>query len=350
MLQADRRNLPFALSGSIVEPRNLLVIHLGQLGDVVLGIPALDALRTAYPDSRITALTGTPADQLVRLAGLADEVVGVDRVALRDGPKLKSIGEILRLARRMRSRRFDAVVDIHAFYESGLLALVTGARMRVGPRRENRSLPGAYTSTAPYDLDLHVSDRYLAVSAAAGAPARVREPRLIPAPSDLATVDARLESAGASGAVLVGLNPGAGWENRRWPADRFIELGRRLIEDGCRIAVFAGPEEAGLGERLAEAIGVGAQAMEGLSLGQLAAALSRCHVVVSNDTGPSHISAAVGTPTVVLMPGNAGPSPFAVRGDRHTLIHGETVLAIPLDDVDAATRRILGRPEHPVEP
>lgn len=333
-----------------MEPRNLLVIHLGQLGDVVLGIPALDALRAAYPEARITALTGTPADQLVRLANLADEVVGVDRVALRDGPRLKSIGEILRLARRMRSKRFDAVIDIHAFYESGLLAIVTGARMRVGPRRENRSLPGAYTATAPYDLDLHVSDRYLAVAAAAGAPARVREPRLVPSASDLATVDARLGAAGADGAALVGLNPGAGWENRRWPGDRFVELGKRMIDAGCRVAVFAGPEEAGLGHRLACDIGPGAVGMEGLSLGQLAAALSRCRVVVSNDTGPSHISAAVGTPTVVLMPGNAGPSPFAVRGDRHTLIHGETVLAIPLDDVDAATRRVLDRAEHAVGP
>lgn len=329
-----------------MDPRNLLVIHLGQLGDVVLGIPALDALRTAYPDARITALTGTPADQLVRLANVADDVVGVDRVALRDGPKGKSIGEILRLVRSMRARKFDTVVDIHAFYETGLLAYATGAKVRVGPRRENRSLPGAYTATAPYDLDLHVSDRYLAVAAAAGAPPRVCEPRLEPTAGDRATVSARL---GNEDSAIVGLNPGAGWENRRWPGERFVELGRRAIARGHRVAVFAGPEEPGLGVRLATEIGEGAVAMEGLSLGELAAALARCRVVVSNDTGPSHISAAVGTPTVVLMPGNAGPSPFAVRGERHRLIHGETVFAIALEDVDATVQRLLYNPPPSVE-
>lgn len=324
-----------------MQPRNLLAIHFGQLGDVVLGIPALDALRSAFPDARITALTGTPADQLVRLAGLADAVVGVDRVALRDGPRLQSIRRIVTLARRLRAERFDTVVDFHAFYETGLLALVTGAQRRVGPKRDNRSLPRAYTATSDYDLGSHLIDRYLAVSAAAGAPARVREPRLVPAPSDVATVTGLVEAAGLRGGSLAGLNPGAGWEVKKWPADRFVELGRHLVADGHGVVVFAGPEEPGLGERIAADIGPGAAAMERLTLGELAAALSRCLVVVSNDTGPSHISAAVGTPTLVLMPGNAGPSSFAVRGDRHTLIHGETILAIPLDEVSDAVTRML---------
>ena len=331
-----------------MEPRNILVIHLGQLGDVVLGIPALDALRSAYPDARITALTGTPADQIVRMADLADDVVGLDRVALRDGPKVKSISEILRLARSMRARRFDAVVDIHAFYESGLLAIVTGARMRVGPRRENRSLPRAYTATAPYDLDLHIADRYLAVAAAAGAPARVLESRIQPPTDAREKIDGRWREIGLASATVVGLNPGAGFESKRWPVERWLALGHALTAGGVSVVVFAGPEERGLGERLATEIGGGAVGLERLSLGELAAAFERCRIVVSNDTGPSHISAAVGTPTLVLMAGNDGPSQFAVRGDRHTLIYGESILAISIDDVRTATGRMLESSSSPV--
>lgn len=331
-----------------MEPRNILVIHLGQLGDVVLGIPALDALRSAYPDARITALTGTPADQIVRMAGLADDVVGLDRVALRDGPKLKSISEILRLARSMRARRFDAVVDIHAFYESGLLAIVTGARMRVGPRRENRSLPRAYTVTAPYDLDLHIADRYLAVAAAAGAPARVFEGRIEPPADARERTGERWREIGLESATVVGLNPGAGFESKRWPKERWLSLAHALVASGVSVAVFAGPEERGLAERLASEIGDGAVGLERLSLGELAAAFERCHVVVSNDTGPSHISAAVGTPTLVLMAGNDGPSKFAVRGDRHTLIYGESILAISIDEVRTAVGRMLECSSSPV--
>ena len=64
------------------DPQSVLVIHFGQLGDVVLGLPALDAIRARFASARLTVLAGTPADQLVRLSGLADEVVGVDRRAL----------------------------------------------------------------------------------------------------------------------------------------------------------------------------------------------------------------------------------------------------------------------------
>ena len=118
---------------------------------------------------------------------------------------------------------------------------------------------------------------------------------------------------------------------------------RRLAADGARVAVFAGPEEPGLGAEIAAAIGPEAAAMEGLSLGELAAVMRRCDLVVSNDTGPSHISAAAGTPTLVLMPGNAGPSACAVRGERNRLICGDTILAITIDEVVALARDMLAR-------
>lgn len=322
--------------------RRVLVIHFGQLGDVVMGIPALDAIRARFPDARVTALTGTPADQIVRLAGLADDVVGVDRHALKRASKPRAVADILRLARRVRAERYDTVVDLHAFYETGLLAWISGARTRVGPKRENRSLPFAYTATAPpEDRSAHVIDRYLAVAAAAGATARVREPRITPTDGDAAVAARRLDEAGFAGERIVGLNPGAGWEIRRWPGDRFVALGRRLVVEGARVVVFAGPEEPGLGAEIAGRIGDGAAPMEGLSLGQLAGMMRHCALVVSNDTGPSHISAAAGTPTLVLMPGNAGPSAFAVRGDRHRLLPGETILAITLEEVLDHARAML---------
>jgi ADP-heptose:LPS heptosyltransferase len=328
----------------LADPKNILVIHFGQLGDVILGLPALDALRARFPGARITALTGTPADQIARLAGLADLVVGVNRHALKDAPKLRAVRDIVRLALELRRARYDAVVDLHAFYETGLLARFSGAPLRVGPDRENRSLPFAYTVTSPpEDRSAHLVERYLAIAGAAGAPPRVREPHIAPAPADAVEADrlvcARFE--GSSGAPLVGLNPGAGFEARRWPGDRFAELGRAFAAGGARVAVFAGPEERGLGDRLAAAIGPEAAGFEGMTLGQLAAVMRRCAVVVSNDTGPAHISAAVGTPTLVLMPGNAGPSPFAVRGERKRLIYAETVAAISTEEVVRAAREML---------
>jgi heptosyltransferase-1 len=321
--------------------KKVLVIHFGQLGDVILGLPALDAIRARFAESHLTVMTGTPADQVVRLAGLADRVVGVDRWALKRAPKAKAVAEIARIARRLRAERYGAVVDLHAFYETGLMALATGAPLRVGPKRENRSLPFAYTATATEDRSLHLIDRYLAVAAAAGATMRTLEPRLEPAEDDDLEAERRLTAVGATSAPVVGLNPGAGWEIRKWPAERFVALGRAMVADGARVVVFAGPEEPGLGHEIAGHIGEGAAGVEGLTLGQLAAVMRRCALVVSNDTGPSHIAASVGAPTIALMPGNAGPSACAIRGERCHLLYGETILAIEVDEVVAAARAVL---------
>jgi ADP-heptose:LPS heptosyltransferase len=328
-----------------LDPKNILVIHFGQLGDVILGLPALDALRAHFPYARMTMLTGTPADQVARLAGLADRVVGVNRHALKAAPKLRAVRDIARLALEIRRARYDTVVDFHAFYETGLLARFSGASRRVGPRRENRSLSFAYTVTAPpEDRSAHLVDRYLAIATAAGAPGRTREPRITPPHEDEAEAARRLAAIFPAGddRPLVGLNPGAGFEARKWPRDRFEALGRALAREGARIVVFAGPEEPGLGARIASEVGESASGLEGLTLGQLAAVMRRCALVVSNDTGPAHIAAATGTPTLVLMPGNAGPSPFAVRGERNRLIYAENVAAITVDEALEAAREMLG--------
>jgi len=177
------------------EPRNILVIHFGQLGDVILGLPALDALRARFPGAKLTVLAGTPADQIVRLAGLADRVVGVNRHALKDAPKAKAIRDIARLALDVRRARYDVVVDLHAFYETGLLARFSGAPLRVGPSRENRSLAFAYTVSAPpEDRSAHLVERYLAIAEAAGAKGRTAAPRITPDPADAALAARRLES------------------------------------------------------------------------------------------------------------------------------------------------------------
>ncbi len=327
------------------DPSNVLVIHFGQLGDVVLGLPALAAIRERFSGARLTVLTGTPADQIVRLAGIADSVEGVDRRALKYGSKARAVANIVRLAFRIRRERYDAVVDLHAFYETGLLARFSGAPFRAGPHRRNRSLPFLYTNVAPLeDLSSHIGDRYMAVAEAAGARPVAFVPRIVPDAADDASAARRLATVATQGGRLVGLNPGAGWEIRKWPRDRFVELGRRLARDGARIVVFAGPEEPGLGAEIASETGPAAAPMEGLSLGELAAVMSRCDLVVSNDTGPSHISAATGTPTLVLMPGNAGPSPCEIRGDQHRLIYGETILAITVDEVVGIASEMLARP------
>ena len=121
-------------------PSNILVIDFGQLGDVVISLPALCAIRKRFPKARITVAVGTSAAKIVDLSGFADQTLTVDRVALRDGSKLKSIIQIGALVKRVRNSRFDFVIDLHSLSETNLLGFLSGAKTRLFSRRPNRSL------------------------------------------------------------------------------------------------------------------------------------------------------------------------------------------------------------------
>jgi ADP-heptose:LPS heptosyltransferase len=105
----------------VFNPKNILVIDFGQLGDAVLSLPALRFIRERFPNAEITALAGQPADQVIALSRYTDATIAVDRVELRDGPRLRSTKQIFRLVRDVRRRRFDFVIDLHSLYETNLL-------------------------------------------------------------------------------------------------------------------------------------------------------------------------------------------------------------------------------------
>src|SRR5215471_1118948 len=122
------------------EPHRILVLHFGQLGDVVLSLPALAALRARFPGADISVMTGTAAAQVVALSGLASRVIPVDRVALRDGPTLQSLRRIAKLVREVRSERYELVIDLHSLRETNLLGFFSGAPVRLFAKRGGRSL------------------------------------------------------------------------------------------------------------------------------------------------------------------------------------------------------------------
>src|SRR5215813_573999 len=99
------------------DPRNILVIDFGQLGDVVMSLPALRAIRERFQQSQITVAVGKPGKELLSLSGYANEILEVDRVSLRDGPTLVSIGRIAKLVAQVRKAKYDFVIDLHSYYE-----------------------------------------------------------------------------------------------------------------------------------------------------------------------------------------------------------------------------------------
>ncbi|HYO62107.1 MAG TPA: glycosyltransferase family 9 protein [Pyrinomonadaceae bacterium] len=328
------------------DPRNILVVDFGQLGDVVLSLPALAALRTRFPRSRLTVAVGRPAAPVVELAGVADATLPVDRVALRDGPKPLSVLRIAGLVRDVRRARFDFVVDLHSLSETNLLGFLSGAPARLYKRRPGRSLDflSNFRPRPPVeDTARHAVDCYLDVLAPLGVGDVSRVPRLRPREEDDRAVDEILKKAQAgSDAPLVGMFPGAGHPSRRWPLERFAELARRFDSgDGLRTLLFAGPEERPLVREMRAKFPRSTVILDRLTVPQLVSAAARLAVFVSNDTGPMHLAAAVGTPVVVLLMRHPKMKNYLPPGERHRVVSRPSIHEITTDETYDAARAAL---------
>lgn len=329
------------------DPRNILVIDFGQLGDVVLSLPALAAIRKRFPQARITVAVGKPGADVIAMSGSADETFVVDRVALRDGFKPLSVLRVFQIVKDIRAKRFDFVIDLHSLSETNLLGFLSGASRRLYSRRPGRSLDflANFKPRPPVETDhrqRHLIDRYLDVLGPLEIENADRLPKLKVRQVDDTVVERVLVKAkAASGTPLVGLFPGAGHPSRRWPLEQFASLADFLIRnDQVKVLVFLGPEERDYIKEIRQQFPPSVVILDQLTIPQLAAAQARLVAFVSNDTGPMHIASAVGTPVVLLLDKRA-PESYLPQGESHRVIYNNVIGDIPVDEVYAATRSIL---------
>jgi ADP-heptose:LPS heptosyltransferase len=332
---------------NVFDPGNILVIDFGQLGDVVLSLPALRAIRERFPRARITVAVGKPGAEVVDLSGYANETLVVDRVALRDGFKPLSVFRVFKLVKDVRQRKFDFVIDLHSLSETNLLGFLSGASKRLYSRRPGRSLDylSNFRPQPPVETDhrrRHLIDRYLDVLIPLEVVKAERLPTLRTRAADHAALERILRKANANaGSPLVGLFPGAGHPSRRWPLEQFASLADFLIRnDQVKVLVFVGPEERAYLKDIRQQFPPSIVVLDHLTIPQLAAAQARLAAFVSNDTGPMHIASAVGTPVVLLLDKRA-PESYLPQGDRHQVIYNSVIGDITVDEVYVATRSIL---------
>lgn len=288
----------------------IVVLRAGGLGDLMFALPALDALRAAYPDAEITLIgeawhadlfSGRPGP-IDRVAVLPDAA----RLYLQTGA-LANEPAVERFFAAIGTPRPDIAIQIHGGGRtSNPFIRRVGALTTVGLRTPDAP---ALDRSVPYRYYQHEVLRALEVVGLVGAAPVGLEPRLAALASDVAESEACLPEAGSPIAVI---HPGAGDPRRRWPAERFAEVADRLAASGARIAVVGADGEADLVESVGGSMGAPAVLIRGeLSIGGLAGLLARAAVVVGNDSGPLHLAAALGAPTVgVFWCGNlinAGP-------------------------------------------
>ena len=285
---------------------NFLIVRLGSLGDVVHGIPVAAALRQEFPSARIDWMVDPHYVELLNLVEGIDRRVPVDPRAIKKGPGRQRFRETLK---ELRRADYDAVIDLQGLLKSAMLARSVRGRRTIGfPRKHLREkLARVFYTHAP-DLGdaTHVIYRNLALLAPLTvADRRVRFPIEIPHTPTIAQVVTRFAPDG-----FVLINPGAAWPNKQWPPERFGEVAAGIQRDlGWRSLVLWGPGEQDLAHRVAAASGGAADASPPTTITDLVGIARHARLMISGDTGPLHIAAAVGAPIVALY----GPT----RPDRN---------------------------------
>lgn len=278
----------------------IAVLRANGIGDFMFSIPALQALRTTYPNAEITLLAlGWHKRFLASRPAPVDRVIVVPRSrGIREEPGAdESAAELNDFFDAMRREHFDIAIQLHGGgRNSNPFVLRLGSRLTVGMRSADAPALGLWI---PYIYFHPEVLRYLEVVSLIGARPVNLEPRVFVTEEDV--VEAASIVPLTEG-PLVALHPGAGDPRRRWPAEKFAYVGDGLAEAGARIVVIGTDREQAITETVVERMQARAQNVcSRLSLGGLAGLLSRCALVISNDSGPLHLAGAVGASTVGIF-------------------------------------------------
>jgi ADP-heptose:LPS heptosyltransferase len=278
--------------------RKLAVLRANAIGDYLVSLPALEALRAAYPEAELVLLaTDWHTGFLAGRPGPVDRCVAVPPTAgVRDDQPPSPPAMVDRFFARMRAERFDLAVQLQGGgRHSNPFVRRLGARVTAGSRAPDAP---PLDRTVPYTRDQHEIHRFLEVAALVGAAPVTLEPRLQVTAADRAETAAALAE---DDRPLVVLHPGANDPRRRWPVERLAVVGSELARKGARLAVVGTASERGLVDRLLDGLDGDAADLAGrLELGGLAGVLEQATLLVGNDSGPRHLAAAVGTATVAV--------------------------------------------------
>jgi heptosyltransferase-2 len=306
--------------------KRILVVRLDRIGDVVLTTPVVQRLREAYPTAFIAMMVRPVCRELLEGNPSLDGVICYDKDGLEGG-----WWRTIRFARALRRYQFDTALVVHPTRRSHWIVWLAGIPQRIGYDRKDgwlltHRLPHRKQEGAKHEAE-YAMEALGVLGLLASGPLRPSVP--------LATqrheqVDRLFVAAGVKpGETLVAMHPSASCISKRWMPQRFGQVADQLIDAyGARIVLVAGPgRDAHDAEAVEQAMRHRPINLAGrLSVGELACLLARCRLLISNDSGPVHIAAAVGTPVVDIFGRNQrglSPARWGPLGEGHVVLHKE---------------------------
>lgn len=331
------------------EEASILIVLPGRLGDAVMGLATLAALRERYPRAFLGWVIERRFSELLEGHPMLDRVYCYDRPVGATGlarviklPQL--LGALQRLGRELSERQWDAALILQTRLAAAVAGGLSRARLRLAFAGHRKRLHWLFANRYVERPKAHTVLQFLSMAEALDA--RPREVRLTlqPQPDALAWAEERLADLPRPRIALV---MGAAHAHKAWPPDRFAEmaaLARHRLGQ-CGFFCVGGRVERALGEQVVAGSGPGVLNLAGITtIPQLVAVLSLADVTVSGDTGPMHVAAAVGCPVVALF-GRTDPSATAPWGDRHVVLvapQRTTESISPAEVAEAIVRLVSG--------
>ena len=321
-------------------PGNILLIRLKSMGDVVLTLPAVNAVRENFPSVKITFLTSKENAPLLCGCREVDEVIALDRAALRSGNPVKMAGEFFGLLKRLRAGKFSLVVDFQGYGETAWLSWFTGAPQRWWSVY-GKGRAWAYTLGVRRRAAQHHAERNLAVLQAGGLNiARVRNEFALPAEAlEHARAFFRQNNLDPARLTLF-IQPFTSSPQKNWPLENYLAVAGSWQSRGWQIIFGGGPDDRA---RLAPALAGQFCTSAGVPLLVTGGLLQLCALVLGGDTGAVHLAVALGRRVVMIMESSAPGHAFPFQHPEWAVTPrpGNVISAIPTDAVVNACEQAL---------
>ena len=312
---------------------NILIVKLSAIGDVIHTLPALNAFRNYYPDANITWLVEEDAASLVIGHKALDRVIVSKRKrwlrALRSLFLLSTIKDVYGFIKVLRDTRYDMILDFQALLKSGILIALARGQRKIGFGKGLEHMEHSYMflneRIPAVDMEIHALTRGMVLLNAIGIPTKEIEYKLPVSNDDCEKVDELMKRHDINGVkFLIAINPVAKWESKLWPKERFARLADMIIDEyDARIIFTGGSEDRHIIQDIMSAMKGRALNLAGhTTLKMLAALYEKTVLVISTDTGPMHLAAAMETPVVAIF-GPTAPWRTGPYGSGHRVVRAD---------------------------
>jgi len=314
--------------------KNILIVRLSSIGDVLMTNPVIKILRKRYPDAYLAYLVEDKSKDMVTGNSYLDETILFDKGKFKNLRKdtgiISALKSLSPLVNKLRERNFDLVIDLHGVFRSGLLSYLTGAKKRIGIDKQLISL--LYTDKMKENLEIHAVDEYLnLLKLIEVAPDQYEKEFMIASSKkDEDYIKQLIQKHGIKNdELLIAFNPATSREDKEWSEDKFAQVGDWINDNlQARVLVLGGPADENKVKRIINKMETKAINLAGkTTLKELSCLLKKIDLLITGDTGPMHMGMAVGTPLIALF----GPT----RPVRYGPYQGQNlVIKSPGDDID----------------